>query len=187
MMSKICLILALQWTVVFTTSGPNVFTLTKEMQSHLNEQISAEYDAFYVYENMASYFSRPSVGLAGFGKFFRKAADEEVEHARKFTEFVNRRGGVVTLKHIMPTPESTPQSFTSVKQAIALAIDKEIEVGRKIHTMHMVAGENKDSEAQNFLDPFLTEQVESISKLRSMAARMELCDSAIFLMDQELR
>ncbi|KAA3676759.1 ferritin heavy chain [Paragonimus westermani] len=130
--------LALGWTKDLT----DPFILGVELQSGFNDQVMIEYEAFYIYENMAAYFSRPEVGLHGFAKFFRKAADEEIEHARKFSEFINKRNGRVILRHIV---------------------------------------------AQHFLDDFLTEQVESTSKLRSMKARLELCDSAVFLMDQELQ
>ncbi|KAF6778538.1 hypothetical protein AHF37_02114 [Paragonimus kellicotti] len=95
-------------TVTYLTLGwakelTDPFILGIELESGFNDQVMIEYEAFYIYENMAAYFSRPEVGLHGFAKFFRKAADEEIEHARKVSDFINKRNGRVILRHIVPS------------------------------------------------------------------------------------
>ncbi|CAH8504914.1 unnamed protein product [Heterobilharzia americana] len=163
------------------------FLLSANVESGLNDQILAEYEAFYIYEHMASYFSRPNVGLSGFANFFRKSANEEIEHARKFSEFVNKRNSKVILKNIILPSEGVPMDFKNIHEAIDLAIDKELYVSTQINELHKLAAKMNDATTQDFLDEFLQEQVDSISKLREMQARLRLDSSAVYLMDKELR
>lgn len=49
---------------------------------------------------LAHYFERDDVALPGFQKFFKKASEEEREHAEKLQQFQNKRGGRVVLQNI---------------------------------------------------------------------------------------
>ena len=49
------------------------------------------------------YFDRDDVALPGFASFFKKASDEEREHAEKLMKFQNQRGGRVVLQDIKVT------------------------------------------------------------------------------------
>ncbi|VDL92602.1 unnamed protein product [Schistocephalus solidus] len=80
--------------------GNAPFMLASELEMQLNDQITLEYEAFYLYEKMAAYFSRADKSLFGFAAYFRQAAEEEKEHAREFIEFINQRFGTVILKNI---------------------------------------------------------------------------------------
>ena len=46
----------------------------------------------------SSFFNREDQALPGFSKFFRKASDEERDHAMKLIEYQNMRGGKVVFK-----------------------------------------------------------------------------------------
>lgn len=48
----------------------------------------------------AFYFKRDDVALPGFAKFFKENSEEEREHAEKFMEFQNKRGGRIVLQDI---------------------------------------------------------------------------------------
>ena len=50
------------------------------------------------------YFDRDDVALPGFSKFFKKASNEEREHAEMFMKYQNKRGGRIILKDV-PRPE----------------------------------------------------------------------------------
>ena len=43
----------------------------------------------------SAFFDREDQALPGFSKFFRKASDEEREHAQKLIDYQNMRGGKV--------------------------------------------------------------------------------------------
>ncbi|CAH8521344.1 unnamed protein product [Schistosoma rodhaini] len=136
---------------------------------------------------MASYLSRPEVGLSGFAKFFRESANEELEHARKFSEFVNKRNSKVVLKNILLASSGVPMDFKNIHEVIDTAIGKELEVTAHINALHKLASKMNDATTQDFLDDFLQEQVNSVSKLREMRARLHLDNSAVYLMDKEFR
>merc|ERR1711879_1102608 len=69
-------------------------------EAMINKQINMELHASYVYMSMAAYFERDDVALHGFAKRFRENSDEEREHAQKFIDYQNRRGGRVVFQDI---------------------------------------------------------------------------------------
>ena len=83
-------------------SGSDVspYILDVNVEKQLNDQINLEYEAFYLYEQLAAFFARSDRALFGFSAYFRKAAEEELHHAHEFTEVVNKRLGTVTLKNV---------------------------------------------------------------------------------------
>jgi hypothetical protein len=46
----------------------------------------------------AYYFSRSDVALFGLHKFFKKMSDEERDHGQKLMEYVNKRGGTISME-----------------------------------------------------------------------------------------
>ena len=63
----------------------------------VNNQINLELKAFHYYNALYSYFMNDAVGFPGLGNYFKKSADEELEHARKFIDYQNIRGGIVNI------------------------------------------------------------------------------------------
>lgn len=59
---------------------------------------SVEYNMSYIYHALAAYFDRDNVCLPGFAAFFKKASDEERDHANKLMVHQNSRGGRVKLQ-----------------------------------------------------------------------------------------
>ena len=55
----------------------------------------------------AFYFDRDDVALPGFYKYFKKASDEEREHAEKLMKFQNQRGGRIVLQPIQVNNKKT--------------------------------------------------------------------------------
>ena len=74
---------------------------SESCSNEVNRQINMEYSASYAYDYLSSYFDRNSVGLKGVAAYFRKASDEEREHAHKLIAYQNMRGGEVVLKDIV--------------------------------------------------------------------------------------
>ncbi|MGD2178226.1 MAG: ferritin-like domain-containing protein, partial [Anaerolineae bacterium] len=72
--------------------------ISEAMQNAINEQIKDELYSAYLYLSMAAYFEAAS--LPGFASWMRMQSQEEVEHAMKFFDFVNERGGRVELRAI---------------------------------------------------------------------------------------
>ncbi len=47
-----------------------------------------------------AYFGRDDIAYRGASKFFMKASEEEREHALKFVEYLNKRGGKAHFKQL---------------------------------------------------------------------------------------
>ncbi|GAY32104.1 hypothetical protein CUMW_000630 [Citrus unshiu] len=75
-----------------------------ECEAAINEQINVEYNVSYVYHALYAYFDRDNIALRGLAKFFKESSEEEREHAEKFMEYQNLRGGKVKLHSIMQPP-----------------------------------------------------------------------------------
>jgi len=125
--------------------------------------------ASYVYNSMAFHFSRDDVALPGFHNYFKKAAQEEYEHAQKFMEFQNKRGGRVLLKDIKK-PEK--DEWGSGLDAMKCALDLEKLVNQSIIDLHVLAGEKGDNHMTQFLDEFLEEQVNGIKEIADHVTRL---------------
>ncbi len=57
-------------------------------------------DVWPFYNFQGWYFDRDDVALPGFAKYFKKASEEEREHAEKFMKYQNQRGGRIVLQNI---------------------------------------------------------------------------------------
>ena len=132
-------------------------------EAEMNKQINLELYASYVYMSMAYYFDRDDVALEGFFKYFKKASDEEREHAQKLMKYQNLRGGRVVLKDIKkPEKDEWGSGVDAMKTALSL----EKTVNEALFQLHEVAVTNKDDEMAEFIESnFLHEQTEAIKEL----------------------
>ena len=77
----------------------------------------------------AFYFDRDDVALNGIHKYFKKASDEEREHAMKLMRYLNKRGGRITLKDI-EAPDKN--EWDKAEDAFLSALDLEKKVNEVI-------------------------------------------------------
>ncbi|CAF3441095.1 unnamed protein product [Rotaria socialis] len=128
----------------------------------INRQINLELHASYVYMAMAHYFNRPNVALKGHYDFFQKMSKEEQEHANKFMEYQNKRGGTIVLLDLKKPQQ---QSWRSPLEAHEMALQLEKDVYQALLEIHTSATEHHDPHLTNFLeDEFLNEQVKSLDE-----------------------
>ncbi|XP_023933434.1 soma ferritin [Lingula anatina] len=118
-----------------------------ESEAGVNKQINMELYASYVYHSMAYYFDRDDVALPGFHKFFKKASEEEREHAEKLMKFQNQRGGRIVLQDIRK-PEKDEWGDGLAAMQVALALEK--NVNQALLDLHKVAADNGDAQAYYF-------------------------------------
>jgi len=71
-----------------------------KLNSHVVQQINAELQASYLYQAYSHYFGRADVALPGFAKWFEAASVEERKHATGLIDYINKRGGVVSMADI---------------------------------------------------------------------------------------
>ena len=133
-----------------------------KMNSAINEQIGNEFGASLQYVSIASYFDRE--GLPELAGHFYQQAAEERDHAMRFVKFVVDAGGVVKIPAI-PAPK---HSFGSAEEAVQLSLDSETTVTQEINGLVDLALKENDHITKNFLNWFVTEQLEEVSSVSTL-------------------
>lgn len=157
--------------------------VSEKMQEALNKQLNAELYSSYLYLSMSAYFH--SVNLAGFANWMRVQAQEELVHAMKFYDYVNQRGGRVTLLPV----EGPPTEWHSPLAVFEDTYQHEQKVTGLIHELANLAVSENDHATKTFLQWFVTEQVEEEESADELVKKLKLIgDSAngLFMMDREL-
>jgi len=135
----------------------------EESEAAINKQVNMELYASYVYLSMASYFDRDDVALHGFHEYFKKQSDEERDHAKKFMEYQNKRGGRTILQDI---PKPPKDEWGSPLEAMQAALELEKTVNQALLDLHKIADRHGDAQMCDFLEThFLEEQVNSIKEI----------------------
>ncbi|XP_066498372.1 ferritin, middle subunit-like [Hoplias malabaricus] len=134
-----------------------------DSEAAINRMVNMELYASYTYTSMAFYFSRDDVALKGFAHFFKENSHEEREHAEKFLDFQNKRGGRVFLQDIKK-PER--DEWGTGLEALQCALQMEKKVNQALLDVHKLASDKGDAHLCDFLEShYLHEQVETIKKL----------------------
>jgi len=157
--------------------------IAKKLEKALNDQINAELYSAYLYLSMSAYFEAEN--LPGFARWMRIQWQEEVMHALKIYDYVNERGGRVTLKSI----DEPPAKWKSPLDAFQATYKHEQVVTGRINDLVNLAMEGKDHATNAFLQWFVTEQVEEeksadeiVQKLKKIAD----APSGLYMLDKEL-
>ena len=147
--------------------------ISEKMEEALNEQINAELWSAYMYLSMSAYFE--SENLGGFANWMRVQADEEVEHAMRFYNYVNEVGGRVELKPI----DEVPTAWDSPLDAFQETLKHEKKVTSLINDLVDLADEENDHATYSMLQWFVDEQVEEEDSAGEIVEKLEFVgDSA---------
>ena len=157
--------------------------IDKKMQKAINEQINAEMYSAYLYLSMSAWFEGKN--FKGMANWMRVQAQEEMVHAMKFFDFVNERGGTVTLKAI-DAPETKWDSPVAVFEA---GYAHEQKVTALINNLVDVAREVKDHASEIFLQWYVTEQIEEEASASEIVWKLKMVGDkghGVFMLDREL-
>jgi ferritin len=157
--------------------------LNDKMQEALNKQLNAELYSSYLYLSMTAYFE--STGLKGFANWMRVQAREELMHAMKIYDHVNERDGRVLLESI----DTPPTDWDSPLAAFKDTYKHEQVVTGMINGLVDLAGLEKDHATYNFLQWFVSEQVEEEASSGDIVRKLELVKDdgrGLLMLDQEL-
>ena len=157
--------------------------LSKKVLAALNKQINAEIYSSYLYLSMAAYTK--SLGLDGFENWFKVQAQEELVHAMKFFDYVNERGGRVTLAAI----DGPPVSWKSPLEVLEATLKHEQHVTALINALVDLALSESDHATSNTLQWFVAEQVEEEASADAIRQKLALVGdkgNALYMIDREL-
>jgi ferritin len=138
--------------------------ISEKINHAFNLQIGHEFGNSHQYVAIAAYFEREA--LFGLAKIFYAQALEEREHAMKFIKFLLDAGGRIAMPGI-PAPRS---EFESALEAAQQALDSELVTTQQINDLVTLATEEKNYIVLNFLQWFLSEQLEEVSSAETRLA-----------------
>lgn len=142
--------------------------ISNALMEAINEQINAELYSAYLYLAMSAHFE--AANLPGFAKWTRMQAQEETEHAMKFFDFINDRGGRVHL-HVIQAP---PTSFGTTLEVYEQILEHEMKVTGLINALYEKALAEKDYAAQVLLHWYINEQVEEEKNASAIVEQLRM-------------
>ncbi|MFW6040284.1 MAG: ferritin [Thermoplasmatota archaeon] len=157
--------------------------LKENIEEAINEQINAELYSAYLYLAMAADFAEK--GLDGFKHWMRLQADEEVEHAMRFFDYLNSRGGRVKLSAV----DKPKNEWESSIEAFEDAYEHEQKVTRMINDLADLAEKEKDRATLNMLQWFIDEQVEEEESAEEIVTKLRMIGdnvSGLMMLDSKL-
>ena len=154
-----------------------------KVQSAINEQIKKEEFSSRLYLAMAIWSEVN--GFPGASKFLYEHADEERMHMMKFVHFVNERGGKAQLMDI----EQPTHEYKSLLDVFEQVMEHEEYITESINNLYEVAINEKDYTTMNFLQWYITEQLEEESLFSTILDKIKLVGTdkaGMFHIDKEL-
>jgi len=157
--------------------------IKKTVESAINEQIKREEFSSRLYLSMAIWCE--TSGYPGAAAFLYRQSDEERMHQLKLVHFVNDRGGKAALMSLT-APET---SFGSLKEVFEQVMEHERYITSSINDLYEVTLNEKDYTTGNFLQWYITEQIEEESTMSKILDKISLVGSdkaGMFHIDKEL-
>lgn len=157
--------------------------ISNKIQDAINDQINAEFWSAYLYLSMAMHFE--AEGRSGIANWFKVQFQEEQAHAQIFINYINQRGGRVTLKAI----DEVPTSWESPLDAFKATLAHEQKVTSLINNLYALAEAEHDYATRDRLTWFVSEQVEEEDNCRQLIDKFSLIGNdgmGQYMLDQEL-
>lgn len=142
--------------------------MNPKVEAALNEQILKEEYSARLYLAMAIWSEVN--GYPGAATFLYEHADEERFHMMKIVRFVNDRGGQAKLMNV----EAPPENYKSLLDVFSQIMEHEVYITESINQLYGVTVEEKDYTTGNFLQWYITEQIEEESLFNTILGKIKL-------------
>jgi ferritin len=146
----------------------------------INEQIGNEFGASLQYFAIAAHFA--SEALPQLSQHFFQQAEEEKGHALRFIKYVVDAGGRV----VIPGIDAPQSKFKTAEAAVKLSLEQEIKVTHQINALVELARLKNDYITINFLQWFLTEQLEEVSSMDNLLKILQRAGNDLLQADEYL-
>ncbi|MGB3946716.1 MAG: ferritin [Bacteroidia bacterium] len=157
--------------------------VSNKVEAALNKQIEFEAISSQYYLAMASWAE--TQGLTGVAEFLYAQSDEERQHMLKLIKYVNERGG----QALIPAMKQQPQKFKSIHFVFEEVLKHEIMVSNEINGMVEICLKEKDYTTHNFLQWYVSEQIEEEALARKILDKLKLIGDdkgGMYLFDRDL-
>ncbi len=158
--------------------------LTSKIEAALNNQVTVEAESSQVYLAMASWAE--NLGFEGVSQFMYAHSDEERQHMLKLIKFINERGGHAKVSQL----SAPPTEFGSFKDMFQTLFDHEVMVSKTINDLVDVSLQEKDYATHNFLQWYVSEQIEEEALARNILDKINLIGddkSGFYLFDNDIK
>jgi ferritin len=158
--------------------------LSKKVEKALNDQIRIEAESSQAYLSMASWAEIK--GLEGISNFMYKHSDEERLHMLKLVKYVNERGGHAKISDLK-APKTEFGTFQKMFQEL---YEHEIFVSDSINELVHVTLQEKDYSTHNFLQWYVSEQIEEEALARTILDKINLIGNdkgGLYLFDRDVQ
>lgn len=132
--------------------------------SRLQEQIGHEFAAHQQYVAIATYFD--DLTMPRMAALFYAQALEERDHAMMMVQYLLDQDEKV----VIPALDAPRMDFADVVEPIQLALDQEKRVTSQVNELTRIAREDSDFASDQFMQWFIKEQVEEVSKMSDLLA-----------------
>lgn len=157
--------------------------LNKKIEEALNAQINAEMWSAYLYLSMSAFCH--SIGNKGMATWFEVQFKEEQDHAQIFFNYINSRGGRVSLSPI----DAVPFEWASVLDVFEQTLAHEQKVTGLINNLYAIAAQENDFATMSTLKWFIDEQVEEEDTARTIIDNLKMIKDngyGLYMLDKEL-
>ena len=155
--------------------------LSKKVEEILNVQIQKEDYSSQLYLSMASWAENS--GLAGVADWLYAQAEEERVHMLKLVRYVNERDGVA----VIPGLEQPPTDFGDLQVMFKKVLEHEQFISASINEIVSVCNQEKDFTTHNWIQWFVTEQIEEEASVREILDKLKLVGSShIYMFDRDI-
>ncbi|WP_306352494.1 ferritin [Flavobacterium sp. '19STA2R22 D10 B1'] len=158
--------------------------LSKTIEKALNDQIKVEGDSSQIYLAMASWAEVQ--GFEGIATFMYAQSDEERMHMLKLIKYVNQRGGQAK---ILATNEPS-LDYSSFKSLFKQLFEHEVKVSQSINNLVHISLEEKDYATHNFLQWYVSEQIEEEASARTILDKINLIGDdkgGLYMFDNDMK
>ncbi len=158
--------------------------LSPVIEEVLNGQIRVEAQSSQIYLAMASWAEVQ--GFEGVAQFMYAHSDEERMHMLKLVKFINERGGHAKISEL----EAPPTQFGSFKEMFQELYKHEVKVSACINDLVDVCLKEKDYATHNFLQWYVSEQIEEEALARNILDKIKLIGDdkgGFYLFDNDIK
>jgi ferritin len=157
--------------------------LNPNVAKALNTQVTAEFYSASLYLSMAAWFENES--LPGIAHWMKFQADEERSHGMKLFNHILERGSKAVLEAIA----APPAAFEGPEPIFKMVAEHEAKVTTLINGLFELARAEKDYASENFLQWFVSEQVEEEAQAKLLHDQMKMIGTSkgsLLMLDHQL-
>jgi ferritin len=155
--------------------------LSKKVENIMNKQVEKEGYSSNLYLAMASWSENQ--GYKGIAEWLYAQAEEERMHMLKFIAYINERDG----KAVIPAIEKPLIKSKSARELFEAVLKHENFITASINEIVAATLEEKDFSSYNWVQWFVTEQIEEEANVKTILDKLKLVGEAnLYLFDRDI-